>query len=134
MNSTMETRFISVTIDVPFETANDFLSRPENMALWAAGLGSGFKHTGGRWVVESAEGEVVVRFTQKNPFGIADHWVEVSPEHEVYIPVRVIHNGSGSEVTVTLFRQPEMDDAMYERDAGLVRHDLQMLKSVLEQQ
>jgi hypothetical protein len=34
-------------------------------------------------------------------------------------------------VLFTLLRQPDMDDAMFERDAELVRRDLQSLKRVL---
>ena len=35
-------------------------------------------------------------------------------------------------VIFTLFRQPDMDDAMFARDAGLVNADLQALKHYLE--
>lgn len=41
-------------------------------------------------------------------------------------------NRRGTEVIFTLFRQPDMDDAMFARDAELVNADLQALKHYLE--
>jgi hypothetical protein len=35
-------------------------------------------------------------------------------------------------VTLTLFRLPGMDDAAFERDAGMVAKDLSALKALLE--
>ena len=46
--------------------------------------------------------------------------------------MRVMPNGTGSEVTLVLFRQPEMDDNAFARDAGLMQNDLSTLKALLE--
>jgi hypothetical protein len=46
--------------------------------------------------------------------------------------MRVIANGAGSEVTLTLFRQPDMSDAKFAEDAEWVARDLRRLKDVLE--
>ena len=43
-------------------------------------------------------------------------------------------NGKGSEVMLVLFRQPEMDDDAFVRDAGLMQNDLWALKALLERQ
>ena len=43
-------------------------------------------------------------------------------------------NGTGSEVMLGLFRQPEMDDAEFARDAELMQKDLLTLKAFLERQ
>jgi hypothetical protein len=50
----------------------------------------------------------------------------------VYVPLRALANRRGTEVIFTLFRQPEMDDALFARDVGLVNADLQALKRLLE--
>ena len=39
-----------------------------------------------------------VRFAEKNTFGVLDNYVSPTPEIEVYVPMRVLPNGSGSEV------------------------------------
>ena len=51
---------------------------------------------------------------------------------EIYIPLRVIANGTGAEVMLTLFRLPEMTDAVFARDAEWVAKDLAALKALLE--
>jgi hypothetical protein len=73
-----------------------------------------------------------VRFSPRNDYGVVDHWVFLPTGQMVAIPLRVIANGNGSEVTLTLFRLPEMDDATFARDADWVRRDLTRLKDVLE--
>lgn len=61
-----------------------------------------------------------------------DHWVELASGESVYVPLRIIANGDGAEVQLTLFRQPGMDEATFTRDADWVRQDLQALKALAE--
>jgi hypothetical protein len=51
---------------------------------------------------------------------------------QVYIPMRVVQNGSGSELIFTLFRLPDMSDAQFDADAEWVMRDLISLKNLLE--
>jgi hypothetical protein len=46
--------------------------------------------------------------------------------------MRVLANGSGSEVVFTLFRLPDMSDEKYAEDMQLVERDLRGLKDILE--
>ena len=131
MTSMLESQLISVSINRPFDEVNDYLSVPQNFEQWAAGLGQGIQAVGDEWVF-GADGEAKIRFTEKNPFGVADHWVYPPDGGEVYVPLRAVANGDGSEVTLTLFRQPGMTDAEFVRDQGLVRKDLEALKAILE--
>ena len=91
---------------------------------WASGLGDGLRHDGEDWIIAAPEGEARVRFTPRNDFGVLDHWVTLPSEQTVYIPLRVIANGNGAEVTLTLIRQPQMSDADFARDADWVLRDL----------
>lgn len=126
---------LSITIDRPCEAVAAYLAQPENFARWASGLGEGLVRAedGATWSAQSAAGMVTVRFAPANPFGIADHWVELGDGREVYVPLRVVANGpEASEVVLTLFRQPDMSDETWSTDAEWVRHDLRTLKAVLE--
>jgi hypothetical protein len=58
--------------------------------------------------------------------------VSLAPGVEVYVPLRVLPNGAGSEVVFTLFHQPDMTPEKFREDIGLVEQDLQTLKTVLE--
>ncbi len=75
---------------------------------------------------------MTVRFVPKNTLGVLDHYVIPAPGVEVYVPMRVVPNGSGTEVLFTLFRLPDMLDEKYAEDAALVEDDLKRLKNLLE--
>ncbi|MFX3897741.1 hypothetical protein ACJBU5_11230, partial [Streptococcus suis] len=53
---------------------------------------------------------------------------------EVYVPLRVIPNNDGCEVSFTLFRMPDMSEGKFAEDAAWVLRDLTALKAVLETQ
>jgi hypothetical protein len=127
-----EVRYLSIGIDLDPDAVYAFASNPENLPQWAAGLGQGVKRAGEHWEVVTGEGTVGLRFTPHNDYGVLDHTVVLADGTEVYVPMRVMPNGSGSEVMLGLFRQPEMDDAAFARDAGLMQGDLQALKALLE--
>lgn len=124
-------RQLSVQIERSAQQVYDFLAQPENFARWAAGLGS-LSRVEGHWVAQTPQGPMTVRFTPRNEFGIVDHYVQAGSGTEIYIPMRVIANGSGSEVLFTLQRQPEMSDENFDGDAQLVMRDLAALKRLLE--
>lgn len=129
-----EVRYLSVSIEREPEAVYVFASNPENLPKWASGLGNGVKRAGEHWEVTTQQGTVGLRFTPHNEYGVLDHTVVLSDGIEIYVPMRVIPNGNGSEVMLVLFRQPEMDDAEFTRDAGLMQNDLSTLKALLERQ
>jgi hypothetical protein len=63
---------------------------------------------------------------------VLDHLVTMPSGVEVYIPMRVVANGEGSEVIFTLFQTPGMTDEILERDIRWVTGDLATLKDLLE--
>lgn len=68
----------------------------------------------------------------KNEFGIVDHYL-ISPKGaKVYVPMRVVPKGSGSEVIFTVFRQSWMTEKSFANDIGLVKQDLKYLKILME--
>ena len=97
------------------------------------GLGQGVQRAGDHWEVNTEQGTVGLRFTPHNAYGVLDHTVVLSDGTEVYVPMRVMPNGTGSEVMLVLFRQPEMDATVFARDAGRMQNDLAALKALLEQ-
>src|SRR3989344_5395951 len=110
MASMFESRTLSVTIACPPRKVYEFVSNHENLP----------------------QGPAQIRFAEKNDFGVLDHYVKLASGVEVYVPMRVVPNGSGSEVIFTLFKTPEMSDKQFAEDAGMVERDLKTLKSVLE--
>lgn len=124
-----EIRYLTISIERDPSTVYAFASNPENLPLWAKGLGQGVTRAGDHWEVTSEDGTVQLHFTPQNDYGVMDHTVITTDGTKVYVPMRVMPNGAGSEVMLGLFRQPEMDDAIFARDAGLMQNDLLALKS-----
>ncbi|MFT4251377.1 MAG: SRPBCC family protein [Caulobacter sp.] len=129
-------RPISIGVDRPAAEVYAYVARPETMPEWAAGLGGGLRPSGEPdvWIVDVPNGEARVRFSPENAYGVLDHWVTLPDGTEVAVPLRVVANGDGAEVTLTLFRLPDMDDPAFERDAAAVARDLETLKARLEGQ
>ncbi|YBV96947.1 SRPBCC family protein [Phyllobacteriaceae bacterium JZ32] len=130
--NTYQTRNISITIDRDWREVNAFLARPENFPLWASGLANGLEKSGEEWFAQGPSGRARIRFSPLNEYGVADHTVILADGSEVYIPLRVIRNGGGSEVIFTLFRIDGMDEDVFQRDTQWVEEDLQQLKELLE--
>ena len=132
MVKTVESRTIGVSISRERDEVYQFLAEPANFPLWASGLCKSIRPHGELWIAETRRGPVKVRFTAPNAFGIVDHYVSASSDSEIYVPMRVIANGAGCEVLLTLFRQPGMSDAKFGEDVHWVERDLQVLKTRLE--
>lgn len=132
MTDHCKSRVFTIFIARPFDDVYEYLAKPENFSQWAAGLGDGVRFVDGVWIADTPRGAVTIRFSERNEFGIVDHYVYPKPDLEIYVPMRVVVNGSGSQVLFMLFQLPEMTDEQFEADAVLVQKDLETLKRVLE--
>src|ERR1043165_5225058 len=113
-------RTLSVTIECAPEKVSAFVSDPRSLAKWAAGLGSSIRESGAGWVVDSPQGLLKLRFAQMNEFGVLDHYVTLPSGADIYVPMRVLKYGAGSEVIFTLLRLHDMSDEQFDADAAAV--------------
>ena len=128
----MQSRHVSTVIERDPQVVYDFISRPENLARWAAGLAqSDVVREGDALVADSPLGRVTIRFVPRNELGVADHDVTLPTGETVNNPLRVLRHPLGSEIVFTL-RQLDMTDAEFEGDAAQVAADLDRLKRLLE--
>ncbi|MNY08346.1 hypothetical protein D3C86_1411950 [compost metagenome] len=128
----LESRTITLWIDRPSDRVYAFASSPENLVKWASGLGDSIRQAGDDWQVQGPSGLVTLQFAPPNAFGVLDHRVLLPSGDVVEVPMRVIPNGTGSELQFTLFRQPDMSQERFEDDARWVERDLHNLKRILE--
>lgn len=132
---TTPSQTLSITIGRPADQVYSFLSKPENFAHWAEGFAKSMESTPNKqvWSIRMANGQPAkVRFVEENNYGVVDHYVNDGVHPEVYIPLRVLANGPGSEVIFTLFRQPDMTDERFAQDRAAVQKDLGNLKRLME--
>ncbi|WP_309784111.1 MULTISPECIES: SRPBCC family protein [unclassified Caballeronia] len=127
-----ESKTISISIQRSPQDVYEFMSQPASFARWASGLGKPLGNEGTVWRFEGENGPVIVRFTERNAFGVLDHVVELHDGTEVRVPMRTVANGTGTEVLFTLFRVPGMSDDKFAADAQWVFRDLNTLKALLE--
>lgn len=133
MEGTLQARHISVSIERAPDDVYRFASDPLNLPLWATGLAGSIRNVDDEWVVQQGPmGRVTVRFTEPNALGVIDHDVALPSGVTFHNPIRVVPNGSGSEVIFSLFRPPGTSAEAFDEDAQMVEKDLRILKSLLE--
>ncbi|OBZ93842.1 polyketide cyclase [Pararhizobium polonicum] len=128
----MKARIVHISIERHWRDVYAFAARPENMPLWASGLGTGLEPDGEDWVAHGVLGSVRVHFTPYNDFGVLDHLVTMESGQQVNNVLRVVPNGDGTEVMFTLLKQSGMSDEQFEADADWVLKDLTTLKKLLQ--
>jgi uncharacterized protein YndB with AHSA1/START domain len=104
---TLKSKTLTVSIDCPASRVYRFVSNAKNLPRWARAFCRSIRKSGGAWIVES-------------------------PDVNISVPMRVVPNGSGSEVIFTLFQPPGMPAEQFARDVEWVGRDLKGLKNVLE--
>jgi hypothetical protein len=124
-------RTLSVSIARRPSEVYAYVSDPRNLSVWAAGLCTSIVKSGDTWIAQTPQGPATLRFAGENDMGVLDHYVNVAGA-EIYVPIRVLANESGSELILTLFRLPQMTDEKFSEDTALVERDLATLKKVLE--
>jgi hypothetical protein len=123
---------LAVAIARPAAEAYDYLSAPENFPKWASGLAASLRKVGDEWVADTPEGRAVVRFSERNAYGVLDHSVTLPRGVTVYVPLRVVPKDEGCELVLTLFRRPGMSNESFAADAEWVMRDLGTAKRILE--
>lgn len=128
---TLPVRHLGISIGRSPDVAYAFLSRPENFPRWASGLGT-LQQVSDGWVSDTPHGRMKLRFSAPNAFGVLDHDVIPPAGGTIHVPLRLLPNGEGCELVLSLFRQPGMDEAQFEADAQWVLRDLQAAKACVE--
>lgn len=132
MTAVLRSKTLSVSIECPPRDVYGFVSNPENLPKWATAFCRSVRKSAGEWTVDTPDGPMRIKFVGQNEFGVLDHYVSPTPGLEILSPMRVVPNGSGSEVIFTLLQLPNMSDEKYAEDVRLVEHDLRTLKNILE--
>jgi len=129
---TLESQVLRVRIERDPHAVYAYCAEPANLHRWASGLGEALASIDGEWTARTEAGAASIRFVPHNDYGVLDHWVRLPDGGEIHVPLRVVRSGDGSEVQLTLFRQPGMSDEQYAADAEWVLRDLHKLKQLLE--
>ncbi|MFH0887246.1 MAG: SRPBCC family protein [bacterium] len=122
-----------MTIAGDWQKVYGFISDLDNFPLWAKTFCRTIRKLDDTWYeIGTDQGPLRIRVTPRNEFGIIDYHIAAGQGAEVYVPPRMIANGTGCEVQFTLFQRPGMTDEMFVCDRALVEQDLATLKKQME--
>jgi hypothetical protein len=109
-----------------------FLADMENWKTWAPWVQSVARLSHGHWRLESKDGPMTVRFAEPNSLGVLDHEVTLASGVTVFNAMRVVPNGTGSELTMVVTQHPQMSREQFEQDVQAVTDDFARLKVAAE--
>jgi hypothetical protein len=123
---------IHTSILAPPQDVIAFLSDMNNWKTWAPWVRSVRKSSARDWTLDTDAGQMKVHFVESNSLGVLDHHVTLASGVTVLNSMRVLANGSGSELVMVLFQSPGTSTEEFERDIQAVRDDLARIKKVAE--
>ena len=123
---------LSLYIDAPATSVYRYAANPLNLPHWVPSFCKSVSQINDKWQVQTADGPVEFAFVPHNSLGVLDHSVTLASGLTLTNPMRVITNGTGSEILFTLFQHEGMTDEQFKKDAELVLGDLTALKNLLE--
>jgi len=123
---------VSLTIPRNWIDLYETIWKPDYFPKWISDLSqSSLVQEGNYWKATGSDETVKIRFTDHNPFGVMDYYLDRGFGNEVYVPMRVLGNEEGAEVLITVFHQPLLSDEKFAQDVEGVTCDLQALHTLL---
>ena len=129
---------MSVTIDLRAQDVHAFLSNAANWPRWAVVnvLSATPAREPGWWEISTPDGSAELRIRADAATGIVDHDFRdpSEPGSLATVPARVLANGRGADVVMTIVQPSEVDSEAFDRVLESVETELAMLKKHLERQ
>ena len=111
----MISRTVTAVLDAPSNEVFGFLSRLENLPLWATDFAQELKYVDGEARVVNALGEFLFRIDADPATGVIDMFAGPQEDQMALFPTRVVALDAGrSAYTFTMFKTPEMPDDLFE--------------------
>jgi hypothetical protein len=123
---------VHISIVAPPQQVIAFLGDMNNWKTWAPWVRSVSRSSARDWTLDTDVGPMKVRFVEPNSLGVLDHEVTLASGVTVLNSMRVLANGSGSELVMVVFQSPDASTEQFERDVQAVRDDLARIKKVAE--
>lgn len=129
----LKSSIVSLSIERPVASVYRFLADPQNYPKWASLTGHRFERRGERdWFADTAAGPRIIRFAERNGYGVLDHAFFAEGETPITNPMRVVTNGQDTLLTYTGFQRPGMSDEKFASTMEWINADLLAAKSLLE--
>jgi len=131
MSKTMKAKTITVTIDAEPRKVLAWMTQPEILPQWNAALCRSVRNEGGEWIAESPRGPLGLRWVREDRSGLVDLVVQ-TPDQELVWAMRVLSNGSGAEVVLTIVQPPGLSDSTFHDHTRWAEKAIRELKKLAE--
>jgi len=123
---------VHVSILAPPQRVFDFLADVNNWKTWAPWVRAVVDKSGRDWTVETDGGRMHLRFVEANSLGVLDHTVTLASGVSIYNAMRVVPNGTGSDLMMLVVQTPPATKEQFEQDVQAVHDDFGRIKKVVE--
>jgi hypothetical protein len=126
----MISRTVTAVLDASSDQVFEFLSRLENLPLWATDFAQELRYVDGKARIVNALGEFVFRIDADPATGVIDMFAGPREDEMVLFPTRVVSlGGSRSAYTFTMFKAPEMPDDLFESQRRSLEREFDNIRS-----
>jgi hypothetical protein len=125
----MLSRTVTAVLDAPQAKVFDFLSRVENLPLWATDFARELKYEDGKPKVVNGLGEFYFTIDADQSTGVIDMYAGPDEQHMAVFPTRVVALSPGrSAYTFTMFKTPETDDELFKAQYRSLQREFDNLR------
>jgi hypothetical protein len=126
----MEHRTVTAVLHAPKDEVFDYLSRVENLPVWATEFARELKFEDGKAKVVNGLGEFYFTIAADPETGVIDMFAGPTEDELALFPTRVVElPGGQSAFTFTMFKAPEMPDELFESQYQSLRRELENLRT-----
>ena len=125
----MLSRTVTAVLDAPQAKVFDFLSRVENLPLWATDFARELKYEDGKPKVVNGLGEFYFTIDADPSTGVIDMHAGPDEQHMAVFPTRVVAlSPDRTAYTFTMFKAPEADDDLFEAQYRSLQREFDNLR------
>jgi len=125
----MFSRTVTAILDAPSPQVFEFLSTVDNLPTWATDFARELKYEHGKAKVVNGLGEFYVSIDADPHTGVIDMYAGPTEDEMALFPSRVIALGPNrSAYTFTMFRAPEMEDALFESQYRSLQREFENIR------
>ncbi len=114
MVQTLKSKTLTVSVDRHPATLLEWLATPENLPLWHGVFCRSIQRAPSGWIASSRRGPIPIRFLRDDRSGLLDLVLRENAGEDLTLAMRVLPNGSGSEVVFTIIQSPGLSDQAYQ--------------------
>jgi len=120
---------VTAVLDAPKDAVFGYLSKIENLPLWATEFAQELKHEDGKAKVVNGLGEFYLSIDADAATGVIDMYTGPAEDELALFPTRVIPLGEDkSAYSFTMFKAPGMPDELFESQYESLRREFDNIR------